>query len=192
MQEFLDCIASSWTIRIGDPTPLGWMTAALYALAAALCFAILARRAFHSPYPRREAAFWLIAGLLLTALALNKELDLQSVLTSTGRCIARHQGWYRERRFFQYDFILALGAATAACLVAAAFTLRGTLRYTALPLLGVVFVMGFVLVRAVSLHHVDRLLSFTVATERLRWLLELPGPLIVAVSALWLLARSRR
>ena len=76
--------------------------------------------------------------------------------------------------------------------MAAAFTLRGTLRYTALPLLGVVFVMGFVLVRAVSLHHVDRLLSFTVATERLRWLLELPGPLIVAVSALWLLARSRR
>jgi hypothetical protein len=45
-------------------------------------------------------------------------------------------------------------------------------------------VVVFVVTRAASFHHVDILISTTVLGVRMNWLLELPGPLLVAVVAL--------
>lgn len=191
MDRISACFFDNWRIGIGDPSLLAWVTVAVYAVAALLCFAIVAGRRFGPRDPRREAAFWLIAGIILTALALNKQFDLQTVLTATGRCVARDEGWYKQRRFVQYQFIMVSAAAAVTVLLLAALWLRRTLGRTGLPLLGLIFVAGFVVIRAVSLHHVDRLLGYTVATERLRYLLELPGPALVAASALWLLLRRR-
>ncbi len=39
---------------------------------------------------------------------MNKQLDLQSMLTAAGRCLSQLQGWYDERRVFQRDFIIGL------------------------------------------------------------------------------------
>jgi hypothetical protein len=41
-----------------------------------------------------------------------------------------------------------------------------------------------VVVRAASFHHVDVLLGSTAAGIKLNWLLELPGPTLVALVAL--------
>jgi len=51
---------------------------------------------------------WALLALLMAFLAINKELDLQSAFTVAGRCLAKAQGWYEERRDFQRHFIFAL------------------------------------------------------------------------------------
>ena len=62
-----------WKPGIGDPTVYGWLAAAAYALGALLCWRA-SRRA-----PARERKFWLIAMALLAFLAINKQLDLQTL-----------------------------------------------------------------------------------------------------------------
>ncbi|MDB5657901.1 MAG: isopropylmalate isomerase large subunit [Cypionkella sp.] len=47
-------------------------------------------------------------------LAVNKQLDLQSALAATGRCIAQFQGWYRARRDVQHHVIEVLLVAIVA------------------------------------------------------------------------------
>ena len=54
-------------------------------------------------------------------------------------------------------------------------------------LLGLGFVCVFVVVRAASFHHVDSLLGTWVFGVKMNWVLELPGPILVA-----LVARRRR
>ncbi len=196
MQAILDCAAASWQPGIGDPSVMGWVTVAVYA-AAALLAALVARRA---PFPARsrgrERTFWILAALVLAFLAVNKELDLQSALTALGRCDARLQGWYDARRAVQESFIWGLIVAAAAVLLGLLVWLRRTWSRTALPLFGLVFVAGFVLVRAVGFHHMDRLIDTRVILGdlplRANWLLELPGPLLIAAAAAILLARRQR
>ena len=92
----------------------------------------------------------------------------------------------------QRDLILGLGLAAFVVLLVSAYGLRGTLGRTGLPLLGLIFVAGFVLIRAAGFHHVDVLLQDRFAATTVNWLFEVPGPVLVSVSAIWLLARRKR
>ena len=70
-----------WSPGIGDPSVMGWVTVALYLVAAWLCFLcsrrsrVLARRASGA---RWEPRLWGLFALFLLALGVNKQLDLQS------------------------------------------------------------------------------------------------------------------
>lgn len=180
-RDVLACAFERWSPRIGDPTAMGWATVVLYAVAAVVCAiaAVKARR-----QTGRERAFWWIAALILAFLSVNKQLDLQSFMTAIGRCVAQLQGWYAERRAVQREFVLALMAVTAVAMVAAVLLLRGTLRRTGLAALGLVFVCGFVLVRAVGFHHMDAFLKVRVMDLRWNWVLEMSGPILVIVGGL--------
>jgi hypothetical protein len=187
----IGCALESWSPGIGDPTAMGWVTVAVYALAALLAALVAVRAPFPVRSLGRERAFWAIAALMLAFLAVNKELDLQSFLTAAGRCAAQAQGWYDDRRVVQAEFIAALVGIAGVGLLALLWLLRGTWRRSFVPALGLVFVTGFVLVRAAGFHHVDRLIGMTLSGTgfRANWALELPGPLLVAAAALVLLAR---
>ena len=65
-----------------------------------------------------------------------------------------------------------------------AWLLRGILGRVWPALLGLGFVCLFVLVRAASFHHVDILLGTWIFGVKMNWLLELPGPILVAVVAM--------
>jgi len=51
-------------------------------------------------------------------------------------------------------------------------------------LIGTVFVVAFVTIRAASFHHVDTLIGTPVAGLRMNWILELGGIACVALAAL--------
>ena len=97
------CVGDQWSPQIGDPTIAGWATVVAYALCAVLSFMALLR-----VEDRRERIFWGLVTLAMLTLGVNKQLDLQSVLTAAGRCLSQLQGWYEERRVFQRDFIIGL------------------------------------------------------------------------------------
>jgi hypothetical protein len=188
----IGCGLERWDPGIGDPTAMGWVTVAVYTVAAILAALVVVQAPFPARSRGRERAFWTVAALTLAFLAVNKELDLQSLLTAMARCAAQAQGWYDERHAVQLEFIMALAAASGIAFVVLLWLLRGTWRRSFVPALGLAFVTGFVLVRAAGFHHVDRLIGMTLPGTgfRANWALELPGPLLVAATAIVLLSRE--
>ena len=161
-----------WQPGIGDPTAMGWATVATYAVAAGLC-GVCARREADSG--ARARVFWLALALVMLLLGINKELDLQSWLTQTGRDFAIAQGWYASRRLVQQAFVAALALGGAVVLSWLYFAFRDLGGAARLAMLGLVLLTVFVVVRAASFHHVDAMLRLELHGVRINWILELGG-----------------
>ena len=169
-------VSSGWRPGLGDPTPIGWITVFAYFLVAFLCGTVASRcRRDEIPCWRRQYVFWCLLALFMVLLGINKQLDLQSLLTEIGRDLAKHQGWYGQRAIYQRQFIIGIAVAGLATLVVASLLLLGTWRQTGLALIGLVLLFGFILVRASSFHHVDHLLSEHIRGVRINWIFELGG-----------------
>ncbi|QRZ13338.1 hypothetical protein JWJ88_01355 [Paracoccus methylovorus] len=180
------CIAHDWTPTIGDPEITGWLTVLSYLICLLLALRVLFRR------PAGAArGLWLTIAVLMAFLAVNKQLDLQTALTATGRCMARAQGWYDNRRLVQLAFIAGLVLGVVITLVWATKILRGHMRRNGLALLGLAVLCGFVLVRAVGFHHVDMLISADFANVGYNFWFENAGLLLIAINAVVLLRRGR-
>jgi len=172
-----------WSPGIGDPSFMGWLTVVAYFGTAWCCFSV-ARRLRGRRKTEREAWFWLSMAVLLAALGVNKQLDLQTALTEFGRLLAYRQGWYEDRRVFQRLFIVAVGAVAAVTVAVALWRARTSNRAVQLAILGACFIVAFVVVRAASFHRVDRMLfRYAFGWLRLNWFLELGGMAIVFVAA---------
>ena len=160
-----------------DRTTFAWVVVGFY-FAAAGASLWAARRA-----DSRERYFWIGTAILLVLLGLNKELDLQTVLTQQARALVRHLGLYEERRLMQGIFLLSL---TAAGLIAA-FMLGAWLRRSSKPAkaaaVGLVLLFAFVVMRAASFHHIDHWVTMDIAGLRSGWWLELAGSAVVGISA---------
>lgn len=190
-REIFDCTLARWQPGIGDPTWQGWATVALYLVVSLLALRVAGRGAFPAATMLRERRFWIVVAVLMLMLAINKQLDLQSALTAAGRCMAKAQGWYQDRRSVQLGFLIALAGAALLLVVTILLALRGTLARSGLPALGLGFVCAFVLMRAVSFHHADRLLGAPMGGLRTNTILEWAGPLLIAAGAL-MIGTSRR
>lgn len=181
------CIARDWTPQIGDPEITGWLTVLSY-----LVCLFLAVKVLHCRPAGAARGLWLAIAGLMAFLALNKQLDLQTALIVTGRCMARAQGWYDKRQLVQLAFIAGMVLGMVIALSWTTKALRGHRRRNGLALLGLVVLCGFVLVRAVSFHHVDRLINAEFANIKYNFWFENAGPLLIAINALLLLRRRGR
>lgn len=177
-----DPITSRWTPGIGDPTIYGWITVLAYLAAAILLFANLrlAKRLGFDMY------FWLVAGLLMFFLCINKQLDLQAWFTQMGRDLARSHGWYDNRRAVQQDFITFLVVAGVGAVGIMCCWIGKAWKEYLLCGIGLVAIVVFIIVRAASFHHVDQLLRVRFADLRVNVMLELFGiALVVTGAASW-------
>jgi hypothetical protein len=186
-----DCALDHWSPKLGDPGLMGWVTVAVYLMAAAAAAAV-AWRGQPATRRTRERLFWALAATLLLLLAVNKQLDLQTFLTELARCHAETHDWYEQRRIIQRDFILAIAAGGLAVIYLLRRMLRGTLRRTGVALVGLGFVTTFVVIRATSFHYTDVLVNTYVFGVRVSGVLEIVGPVLVLLNAQWLLIRSGR
>jgi hypothetical protein len=165
-----------WRPVIGDPSPMGWLTVAAYALAA-----FLAWRA----WSRNRNRAWLGVTVMMAFLCLNKQFDLQSLFTDLGRELARFGGWYEKRRSFQKFFVLAVLAVVAVFGPLFAWKYRAYLASHKLLAAGLLFLLTFIVVRAISFHHVDVLLKTPRSGGlKLNWVFELAGIALVTLAAL--------
>jgi hypothetical protein len=165
-----------WTPGIGDPSIGGWETAGAYGLAAALRVRVLLKS--RASLERFELRIWRALIVALVALGINKQLDLQTAFTEIGRIVARAGGWYAHRQVVQGAFIVSV-ALTSLALGSWLWRLtRTTSSSTRLAIAGFLGTLLFVVIRAASFHHVDRLIGHRVFTLRGNWLLEC-GPLLV-------------
>ncbi|MCW1922820.1 hypothetical protein OKA05_09685 [Luteolibacter arcticus] len=174
-----------WRPVIGDPSPMGWFTVVAYALAA-----FLAWRTWSQNRDRNRV--WLGVTVLMAFLCLNKQFDLQSLFTDIGREFARMFDQYENRRTFQKLFIIAVLGVVAIFGPLFAWKYRAFLAGHKLLAAGIVFLLTFIVVRAISMHHVDEFLKTSRAGGlKMNWILELTGIALIAIAA-WRERRSRQ
>lgn len=169
---------------IGDPGPTGWITVAAYFTAALCSLAAAGFRSASEPVRLSDRRFWLMVCVAMTALGINKQLDLQTLLTQVGRSVALSEGVFSIRRQLQAMFI-ALCAVVGSLM---AFWIGWRHRKRPAPIrwagLGLVWIIAFVVVRAASFHHVDVAIGREFMGVPVNALLELPGILVVTLAAL--------
>ena len=174
-----------WSPGIGDPSVVGWVTVALYALAAILCFRCASWVKARADVVGRklEVLLWRITAVTLCFLCINKQLDLQTAMTEFGRIVAYQQGWYAVRFKVQKAFIAVFalsGFLVLSWLLAATWHLSRSLK---LAIIGLCFIGVFVLIRASSFHHVDVFLGKRFFDAKWNWILEIGGISVVTVAA---------
>lgn len=169
---------------MSTPTSGGWAIVLFYLIAAASCW-MTGRHLVSRSSVLHEYQKWRAIAAMLVILALFKMVDVQNALPESGRHLATAEGWYRDRRVLQ----TALVAAAVLLCAAAAFVLFVRARYAPVPtwfgLIVATLLVGFVLVRAVSLHAVDRLLAHRALGLSLNSLLETSGIALVLFASEW-------
>jgi hypothetical protein len=164
-----------WRPEIGDPSFMGWFTVFAYAVAA-----LLAWRAWSV---RRER-IWLGTAVVMALLCVNKQLDLQSLVTDIGREVARQGGWYEDRRRIQKGFVLAVLAGAGLFGGWLIWRFRDILVRHKLLAAGLFLLLTFIVVRSISFHHVDVFLKSGIAGVKMNWLLELGGISLAGMAAM--------
>jgi len=180
----------SWHPGIGDPTAGGWITVALYLLAAGSCWMTVRVLRRQDPKDKSDARLWRNISVLFFLLGINKQLDLQSGLTELGRMVAYSGGWYEHRQTVQIYFIVGITAVCLAILPVLIFGLRKAPFQTWMAVAGSTFVLGYVLIRAASFHHMDSFLRTRLLGLKWYWILEMAGIVIVLISSEWRRAKA--
>jgi len=179
--------ALSWYPTIGDPTFMGWLTVFLYFFVSVACFryVFLSSVLFSDDVAIKQKQFWLFMALILFAWGINKQLDLQSMLTAVGKYYAHRDGWYEHRRVIQVSLIIGILLSMSVMISWFLFYMRAILKTNWLAVVGVSFLLMFVMVRATSFHHMDILINTTILGVRMNWVLELGGIVCIGYSALF-------
>jgi hypothetical protein len=169
----LEYLTGRWQPGFHDDFFTGWIITGSY-FACALLAALIAT--FHNHVGEKLAAkFWSVTTLLMVLLGLNKQLDLQILLTEMGRQIAHAQGWYAYRRVVQLAFILIFVTTFTAAFVWFTKSFRDLFRRYLLAFCGLFFLLCFIIIRAAAFHHIDALLEFRLSNVRMNRILELMG-----------------
>lgn len=175
-----EVVTGRWRPGIGDPTAVGWVTVAVYFLAVCACL----RAARREAAANRRAALWVGLAVLMAALGVNKQLDLQTLVTEVGRDVLRSWGEYERRREYQVLFIGCVAAACAVLVPVSLWLIRDNLRARWPTVLGLIFLLGFIVIRAASFHHIDALLAARLGGVTWNGVFELGGIALIAVGAL--------
>ncbi|HEY7774309.1 MAG TPA: hypothetical protein VIC26_14090 [Marinagarivorans sp.] len=184
----MDWSQLNWRAQIGDPHFMGWATVLAYAYCAWGSFRLYrnAARYFSNTQGiqfNRQRSFWGLMTIAMVLLAINKQLDLQTLLTEVGRLTSKEYDWYHNRREVQKAFIVSIAAGSLFIAMAVAYYYRQILAINKLALAGAAFVIAFVVIRAASFHRVDQLIGVDIAGLKINWILEWLGLTLIAANA---------
>ena len=169
-----------WSLSVGDPTVLGWTICMAYAGVAWMSLCVGAR--MHTGRREGLARFWLALSLVLLVLAINKQLDLQRLITQIARETARSQGWYRARKPFQFAVLSTVLVFTVGVMAWIGYALRLHLRAIWPAIVGFLVISAYIAMRATSHHDVDALMR--AGPLPLRDSMELVGIALIGWAAL--------
>jgi hypothetical protein len=184
----------NWQISIGDPTFLGWLTVIAYFYSVLLAFkiAFYAENIFASEFIKKQKSFWLILGLVMLFLGINKQLDLHTLLTAIGKYYAHQDGWYQHRREIQFYVIGGLLISMISLLLLFMHKMKGILMTNMFAIIGLAIILIFIIIRATSFHHIDFFMNISIFNIGLYRILEISGISTVVAFALYLLKKGNK
>jgi len=182
-------LMGSWRPEIGDPTFMGWFTAASYLFCAIVAFIVA------SALNREDGQghlLWILIALIMIFLGINKQLDLQSLFTEIGRQVAKKQGWMERRRIVQFWFIVVFGVMAIGGFILFTVVMRNVFQRFMLAFIGLFFLMSFIVIRAASFHHFDQILWYRVFGAKMNWIMELTGIYAIMIAGIKEVVTSSR
>lgn len=180
---YFECSRGAVALGFGDRDLYGYVMTVVHLVAATLAVLVTIKGPFRSRAPRTERWLWGIGATVLVALAINKQLDLQSMLVEAARCVARGEGWYENRREYQTEVILGLVIAAAIVVPTMIFLVRKAVVGNLAFVLSMSALVAFVLIRAISFHHLDVVFGTDVLSFRLHRVIEVAALLTVILVA---------
>jgi hypothetical protein len=186
MQLVSVIVHGRWQPGLGDNSPLGWLITLGYFAACGLCVwaGLRELEAFRTAKQPLIWRFWFILAAMLFLLGFNKQLDLQSLLTQIGRDVAKSLGLYGARRGIQAIFVIIMIALAGVAIYFGYQRMRLVWKRYWLPLIGMILLVAYVIIRMASFHHVDVLLKKRAdGGIGLNWILELGGCIVVGFAA---------
>ncbi len=169
------CVLAYKTEKHGPDRPLRQTVPALWR--------VLRKHWPHPPKPARRAAVWLALTLGALLAALASAVDLHERVAEVGRLIAQGDGWYAGRTALQTGAVLGVAAVAGVVLWVMRRLLSEQAGQFRLVVIGVVVLLAFWGIRAVSLHDVDTVMRFSVLGVRVQWLIELTGIGLLVLAA---------
>lgn len=161
-----------------------WLRSASYVAAGIACVAAGFRET-SSERTDRWPRFWYVAAAILAVLALGRITGFASWMYDRGKQGAVSGGWYWSRRPIQAIAVAALAVLTLFTALAAGRRLGARARRFLLPAACLLALVALAATRLVSLHQVDTLLyRRPISGARIASLVDLLGPLVVAITAL--------
>ncbi len=171
---------------------MGWLTVLAYVACAFKSLQVYrSKDRIFNPPAKRQIHLWLGITVIMIALGINKQLDLQSFFTASARYFAWQQGWYERRQVFQEFFIVTIGLIGLCGMSALLAFYYKVIRLHALAIIGLSSLGVFVLIRASSFHNVDAFLGAQWLGIRANWGFELSGIALVYINARQLLRKRR-
>jgi hypothetical protein len=149
---------SEWLSRSGDTTFWSWVITILYAITIA--FAVYYTVKIKGKENRDRRFLWVCISVFLLGMGINKQLDLQILLTMAGGFIAEHLGWYEYRRVVQKIFSIVILVCVAGAGGLILFRIRRIIRQSIVELSGVAILASFALIRVGSINHLNRAIAF--------------------------------
>lgn len=171
----LNSSQNAWSITVGDPTMIGWITVLVYFAATARCLL----KAFSSKQFGGNYQFWLYLAVFLLFLGVNKQLDLQTWFEQTMKALAEQHGWYQHRALLQKVFIAFLGLGMLTILISFRLYLANTWRNYKLTWIGIVLLCLFILVRAAAFNRLDLLINHDILGLNVTEVLEVVSILLI-------------
>jgi hypothetical protein len=161
----------------------GVLLAGTYLAAGLTCLVVGGMERRTRPVDRSWPTFWVVCGAVLGAVGVARAGKLEAVITGAGRARARADGWYAGRHHLQVDVIALIAICWASVVAVAVWKTRPSRRHCLPVAIAVLSLLSFLVVRLVSLHQVDRILSHRVHGVRAGSLIELAGTTLVIVLA---------
>ena len=162
-------------MHIGDPTFAGWLIFFVYLAVVYRCYLqyVKVKVGF------LDHNFWLVIGLFLLLLCINKQLDLQTVFEASMKELAQSHGWYAQRRMMQITFIAILSISLLTGLVVLRSVLAKACRQHKAVCLGVLLLCVFIVLRAAAFNHLSFLNTHTYWGFNAHSLLELTALCVI-------------
>ena len=137
-----------WLVGLGDPGLTPWVVVLFY-----LCIAAFSWRAARRQSGTRAAIFWRSISAIALFLALNKQLDLQTLILRCGRVAVTSVGWSVYRRSIEAIVAIVIGVTVAAIFVRAAMIYRRMHFAERIAILGMALVTLSIVSRSTVILH---------------------------------------
>lgn len=154
---FLIPDSAKWRFQANDDSPGDWLVTGIYAALMVLSWraALRSKPAERASGRALQRSFWIWLAMGITAVGINKQLDLQVLMVELGRQAAQAEGLLPYRRFIQAGFAGTAAVGAAAITVALWLLSRRASASERLVIIGVCALLGFVVLRIAGFNHID-------------------------------------
>lgn len=175
-----------WIQYAGDYTVEGWFITLSYFFVCILCYLYLIKiRKKKDKVDSYYIRFWFILIIILFILGINKQLDIQMLLTDIGRIYSMEHGWYDNRKIFQIEFTSFLAIIGIGFLFVIIYFLINIWRQVSLALFGLSILFSFVIVKSVSIHLLEHFFSTTILGITFFGIIELIGLICIGSAVIF-------